>query len=372
MASQAADAVTLTNKIETLIDEVQSKATSLSEDDRYRVSEAARKLSMGLETPGDTVLRVTSSPLQLPLACIGVETRLFEVLSEIDSTATIAELAERKRLLRYYQAFGFVSQPGDDAYSANDMTRAMTSPAARASTLFSLDTVVLAFNILPQFLGETGYADISGSNRCPWNSVYHIQEDFWTWLQKHPLHLQRYLSYLQNYRFGLPSFVDVVNIEQEIALGSTDSTVLFMDLGGAMGHNCIALRRKYPKLPGRIVLQDLPDVIERVKTNPLPDFEGIEAEAYDFFTPRPLKGARAYYLSSLLHDWPDHKCVVLPERGTPWRAAQSDLAMLSIYYAGERSYADWVTLLGKAGLKISKVWEYTERFKESVTVAVLK
>ncbi|OTA61650.1 hypothetical protein K449DRAFT_383012 [Hypoxylon sp. EC38] len=60
----------------------------------------------------------------------------------------------------------------------------------------SLDTVVPAFNILPQFLGETGYADITGSKHCPWNSAYHTEEDFWTWLQTHPLLLQRYLSYL--------------------------------------------------------------------------------------------------------------------------------------------------------------------------------
>ncbi|KAI0836395.1 putative sterigmatocystin 8-O-methyltransferase precursor [Hypoxylon sp. FL0890] len=403
MASPSVNAVSLAEKIESIIDEVQSNSESLRGDDRHRLSDAAKRLSMALETPGDTVLRIVFGPLQLPMACIGVETRLFEILSDFDSTVTAAELAERthvdpallKRLLRYYQAFGFVCQPGDDAYNrvANNVTKAMTSLGAHVAPPFFLRTVVPIYNILPQFLRESEYADITDPNHLPWHLAHNTEEDFWMWVQKNPLQLEHFLSWMQCYRSGLPTFIDVVNIKQEIAPGVTDSTLLFVDIGGARGHNCIALKRKYPRLPGRVVLQDLPDVIQRVKTSPLPDFEGIEAEPYDFFTPQPLKGARVYYLSSVLHDWPDHKCVeilqnvkvamtaeskifideiVLPERGTPWRAAQFDLMMLSSYCGGERSYADWHALLDEAGLKILKVVEYTEQFKESVIVAVPK
>ncbi|KAI1410390.1 putative sterigmatocystin 8-O-methyltransferase precursor [Hypoxylon sp. FL1857] len=400
MASPSVDTATLVQRIESLVDEAQANSESLG-DDRYRLAEAARKLSMALETPGDTVLRIVFAPLQLPMACIGVETKLFEVLSETDSTATTADLAERtnidpvllKRLLRWYQAFGFISQPGDDAYSANNVTRAMTSPGAQVGPPFFLATAVPIDNALPQFLRETGYTNVTDPNHCAWQAGHRTEDDPWTWLQKRPIQMERFLSWMHYLRSGLPTFVDFMDIEQEIGNGSTDSTLLFVDVGGARGHQCVALRRKYPSLPGRIVLQDLPDVIQRVKADPLPGFEGIEAEPYDIFTPQPLKGARAYYISSVLHDWPEDKCVeilqnikaamtaeskilideiVLPARGTPWRAAQFDLSMFFNYCSGERSYPEWDALLDKAGLKILKVVEYSEQFKESVIVAIPK
>lgn len=34
----------------------------------------------------------------------------------------------------------------------------------------------------------------------------------------------------------------------------------------------------------------------------------IELQVHDFFTPQPIKGARAYFMRSVLHDWPDEQC----------------------------------------------------------------
>lgn len=39
--------------------------------------------------------------------------------------------------------------------------------------------------------------------------------------------------------------------------------------------------------------------------------------AHDFFTPQPVKGARAYYLHSVLHDWNDDDCVRILEALKP-------------------------------------------------------
>jgi hypothetical protein len=38
----------------------------------------------------------------------------------------------------------------------------------------------------------------------------------------------------------------------------------------------------------------------------LRDLDGLNIKAYEhsFFEPQPIKGARAYYLGSILHDWP--------------------------------------------------------------------
>ena len=92
-----------------------------------------------------------------------------------------------------------------------------------------------------------------------------------------------------------------------------------------------------------------------------------------------LTGARAYYLHSILHDWPDEICVKIIDRvkeamkpgyskllinenvltgtGASWEATSLDLLMMTLFSSKERSETDWKELLvGKCGLKICKIW----------------
>lgn len=89
-------------------------------------------------------------------------------------------------------------------------------------------------------------------------------------------------------------------------------------------------------------------------------------------------GARAYYLRNVLHDWPDHHClVILSQIASAMRpgyskiilnelvptdqrcgiiAAQVDLTMMAVVAATERSERQWRMLVDSAGLKIDKIW----------------
>jgi hypothetical protein len=97
--------------------------------------------------------------------------------------------------------------------------------------------------------------------------------------------------WMASQRDGLPTFFDVIDFEEELALGADESTVLFVDIGGAAGHQCVAFKAKHPHLKGRVILQDLPDVIKSVNEKPLPGFEGVETQVYNAFeTPQPIKG----------------------------------------------------------------------------------
>lgn len=142
----------------------------------------------------------------------------------------------------------------------------------------------------PQFLRKTGYANPIDPNHCPWHLGHNTDLSPFPWLQSHPEHFGYFLPWMASQRDGLPIFLDVLNFEQEFAQGTTASTPLFVDVGGASGHQCIALKQRFPALPGRIILQDQEHIIAQVQANPLPGFEGIEAQAHDFFTPQPIKG----------------------------------------------------------------------------------
>ncbi|KAI0550475.1 S-adenosyl-L-methionine-dependent methyltransferase [Xylaria curta] len=401
MNSTANEALALASRIDSLCNGSSGTLETLDVGIRRKLSEAARKLNLATEATGDTVHRIVHSPLQLPLALVGVETRLFEVLTERgQKESTNAELASMtnvdpilmKRLLRYYQSFGIVDQPADDRYRANNITSAMVSLGGRAGVPFYLGTLVPAFNALPEFLRNTKYANITDGANCPWYLGHQTNKQAFEWVKERPDMMGHFMSWMVGQRDGLPMFLDVIDFEKELAGQEiNENTPVFVDIGGAMGHQCIAFRQKHPGLVGRIILQDREEVIQQAITSPIPGFEGIETQPYDFFTPQPIKGARAYYLRNILHDWPDHKCVeilqniksamtrdsrvlidemVLPERGAPWRATQLDLAMSTCFAAMERSRTDWDSLLDKAGFNILKIWKYTDQLDDCVIVAV--
>jgi hypothetical protein len=79
--------------------------------------------------------------------------------------------------------------------------------------------------------------------------------------------------------------------------------VLLVDNGGGQGHWAQEFRRAMPsqEYHGRVFVQDQSSVVSRIY------LDGIEAMAYDFFTPQPIKGARFYLFKQVIHDWDDKK-----------------------------------------------------------------
>lgn len=86
-------------------------------------------------------------------------------------------------------------------------------------------------------------------------------------------------------------------VKERIEQGMTrnDNEVAIVDVGGGMGHDLVELKKKQPEIPGRFILQDLPQVIEQI-SQPL---EGIEAMTHDFYTEQPIKGGTTVELFTL-------------------------------------------------------------------------
>jgi demethylsterigmatocystin 6-O-methyltransferase len=62
--------------------------------------------------------------------------------------------------------------------------------------------------------------------------------------------------------------------------------------------------------------------------------------------------------------------LVLPNVGVHWRATQLDITMLSVLGAIERTIDMWQALFAQAGLKIVKVYKYTEDRDDSIIECV--
>ncbi|KZL72926.1 sterigmatocystin 8-O-methyltransferase [Colletotrichum tofieldiae] len=134
------------------------------------------------------------------------------------------------------------------------------------------------------------------------------------------------------------------------------------DIGGSISSDIMEFHS-----PGKPVLQDLPVVIGQIRQlGP-----AVTPMCRDLLTEQPVKGARAYYMHSCLHDWPvDIKAAmkpgyskllinenVIPLTGAYWKTSALDIVMLTLFCSKERTKNDWYNLLETiAGLKILKIW----------------
>lgn len=239
-----------------------------------------------------------------------------------------------------------------------------------------------AFASLTTYFQKNGFGSLSDPKNGPFQKVTG-STTFFDYAQANPpwgVYLNHHMG---GYSQGRPSWMDhgFFPVEERLlkdADTSSGDAALLVDIGGNIGHDLDEFRRKFPEAKGRLVLQDLKRVIDQiVELDPQ-----IERMPYDFHTEQPVKGARAYFMHSVLHDWQDEECEsilarataamkpgyskllinenVIPAKNADWQATSVDLVMMSLYSSKERTEADWRRLLDKASLKIVQIWSKGE------------
>ena len=98
-------------------------------------------------------------------------------------------------------------------------------------------------------------------------------------------------------REGRAYWLDFYPFEQKLLAEPRDSEhdILFVDVGGALGSEIRELRKRYPALKGRMILQDRQQTIDHVSAD-----SGMEAMVHDFFTPQPVTG-KVFSISSSMN-----------------------------------------------------------------------
>ena len=112
---------------------------------------------------------------------------------------------------------------------------------------------------------------------------------FWDFFDKYPEHRRDFDEYMAERRKGHSLWHEMFPMASILGPNTKGdpNAVLLVDVGGNKGHEVASFHEAHPDIPGRLILQDLPPMIERVRKNPLTD---IELMPYDFFTPQPVKG----------------------------------------------------------------------------------
>ena len=163
------------------------------------------------------------------------------------------------------------------------------------------DFVGKALYMMPRFFKASGYHNPTDYNHSPFQYGHDTSLGIWEYLKEDPERSRLFNSGMQSlagiggkdtsvgpYRFNLELGLEDIN-EEDVAI---------VDVAGGRGHTLEAIKATFPDLKGRMVLQDVGDVIEDAKATGLSS--GIEPMAASFFEPQPIVGmfSHPYLLSS--------------------------------------------------------------------------
>ncbi|RAL08720.1 o-methyltransferase [Aspergillus homomorphus CBS 101889] len=362
--------------------------TENDELERSKILDSARSLVYALETPREAIIRHCWSQSTLYAAIeTAVDLDLFRALSRDAKPKSAAELALATgvnpvmlaRILKHLAAMGVIKETGPDEYRRTGFSISMQS--ARYSDAYPCMTGCITAGVLalPAHLKATNYTTPNDGTKSAFQRGFDTDLHFFDFLKQHPQHASEFNNHMSAYRQGRPSWMDpgfypVRRLVEEITVSTED--VLLVDMGGGMGHDLSEFRRKWPDLAGRLIVQELPDVVAQARELNLDP--RIELMVHDFFDEQVIIGARAYYMHSALHDWTDDDCRrilrslvpamregyskllinenVIPSTNAYWETTSLDIIMMADFASRERTESQWRALIESVGLKVVKIW----------------
>ena len=335
---------------------------------------------------------------------IACELKIFNILcGKPDKPWTVSDLSTTTgtdpllldRLLRYLSTQGLVEEVHESTYTSTHITPHLATPSFFASLKHNALFVNPSFLALPEFLRETNYRNPSDPKHLPLNKALNTDQDLMTYLQENPDKAHWTFQYMAAHKSDLPTWMDgsIPSIIDDLKLSPSDldkGRTMFVDIGGGAGHQCANLRRAFPELKGKMVVQDVPVMIDMVDKEQAASID-LEHMVHDFWTPQPVKGAKVYYLRTVLHDWQDEACKtilrhlreamapdsiviidesIMPAKGATARQMHFDLTMMVALGARERTEQQKRELFEVAGLKIRDIWIYDENRQSGLIVGV--
>jgi hypothetical protein len=278
---------------------------------------ACKRLVSEISNPSENMLELLwAQPAHLNVLWMSVEIKLFQAMQDIPQTgAIVSEIAKKcdknvdpvivARMLRHLAAMGTVRETGPDTFANTPTSSAFAEPAYQDSILYIAENFSPVHQSMVSYFRENDFkcpdSGVDGPLQHAFNCKgLHYFEHF----QKNDPEMgRRFASMMEMWSKGRPRwfYEDYYPVQDRLISGSEKDVPFLVDVGGGSGHDIEGLRQAFEsKLPGALVLQDRPEIVELAKLGP-----GAETMAHDFMTEQPVKGARAYYLHSIIQDWND-------------------------------------------------------------------
>ncbi|WPH01525.1 Hypothetical protein R9X50_00437100 [Acrodontium crateriforme] len=351
-----------------------------------RLLDEIHNLQLAAETPPEKIRRVCYQIMQNVSLRAAVELGIVQAIAAgKGQTVTAVELAGQTgsdqllivRLMRLVAYAGIVDDKGSASYAANETTEFLTTSFMGGHVHLTDFAMKISSNIVSLIRSQNGRLHMfpSGpSQTSPFHYTYGMS--MFDYLKTDPEQKQAFdeLMSLRKLSTAPRWYNSYFDDEIQVSALKTDpDAVLLVDVAGGRGHDISRFKQDCSQLPGRLVLQDLPETLRAID----PKLEHVEVMEYDFFNPQPIKGARFYHFRAIMHDWPDDECAsilsatmsamdpeysriviedwVLPDENVNLRAASMDILMM-LYLSGiERTESHWRSLLTDVGLEIVSI-----------------
>ncbi|KAI2464675.1 O-methyl transferase B [Annulohypoxylon bovei var. microspora] len=357
---------------------------------RRNLIDALRRTADSLEDTIGTIHRYGHIDLEKATIKVGLDLGIFKVLAGADGAKTVEEIAKDtgadpqliKRILRYYNTINVAREVGPHQYEATNITRNLTEEVCVAAMGHYYGLVAKQYQATPDFLKKNNYQNPADENNTAFQMGWNTQKQPFDFMLTLPGAMDQFHTYMALRRQAELSWLTVYPVHEEAAGLTDQKRPLYVNIGGGIGHQCAQFREKYPDLPGRVILQDLPGTVARALPTP-----GVENMAHDFFGPQPVRGAKFYFMRGVPHNHPPHRVrllfertreamapdsvllvdeTVLPATGVGFIAASIDLTMLGAFASMERTEDEWRILAESAGLELVRTYTYNALENETV------
>lgn len=140
---------------------------------------------------------------------------------------------------------------------------------------------------MPQWFAQRGWKNPENPRDTPWASVWGVEDTtLFEYFAQHPDKGRSFGAMMTVQASGKTMWADEGAYPVRERLGyAKEDEVLVVDVGGGVGHDLLGFRARHPEIKGRLVLEDLPHIIQAVG-----EADGIELVEHDFYTPQPVKG----------------------------------------------------------------------------------
>ncbi|KAI4594340.1 hypothetical protein KJ359_008364 [Pestalotiopsis sp. 9143b] len=221
-----------------------------------------------------------------------------------------------------------LDERGPGPYTPNDLARLLSKPEYVGGIIRCFDITQLSFSQMPKYLRNTKFQNPENALDGPFQYANKCGSAF-EWLTDRPDNFQAFTDMYT--LFAYTEIPDVVNAAKSLGVGKESG-----------------------------------------------NGSRIELQEHDFFTPQPIKGARAYFMRSVLHDRPDEQCRVIlghvkdvmepgyskilindcivADEGAAWQHVALDMFMMAQLSARERTEREWRELIESCGLKIAGIY----------------
>ncbi|EUC36989.1 hypothetical protein COCCADRAFT_1953 [Bipolaris zeicola 26-R-13] len=276
-----------------------------------------RDLVATLEIPSEFLQRTFWAEPALSAHCkLAVQVGLFQHLKDVGKPgSSLYDLTQKtgvdtpllQRILRHLVAMKLLTY-SNGKFKGTPPSDGLAAENFQKSIDFCYDVARPSFNRFPSFFQATGYRIPSSLTNGPFQAVHGIAMPFFPWLVATPPYLDEFDNFMSAYRAGKPNWYDAgfYPVDDRLIEGFDTDTgeTLLVDVWGGRGHDVQQFISEHKAHPGKIILQDREPVIASVSNQ---DKLLFELEVHEFFTPQPIKAARAYALHSILHDWIDEE-----------------------------------------------------------------